>query len=998
LLHIKNTHNARGKAAKKNLSGIVNGFMIKRLLLPLVGFVFIFSSFWMVMEIKDIKDRQLYYVENLAHHMISYLANCSDDLAHSLTHIADTPGKHIETSELMGFETLFHTIYLLDSRGRVVKSVDEAYYNQDFSGIASHNAGPDTFSLTVPYYSDFTKKIVVGMVKSSEKGRLVLAELNLGSMEQHINEITRFLKNGSVFLTDSYGNVIADVNMALVKQQVNFGNLSIIKTLQEQEKVSGFFTSFGRLKLMSGTLINPGNLKIVVHQNAMDICRPVLWSTLLSLFMLCTLVLFIIAQFNRRVSHAVVHPIAAFAGEIERFKSDSGWDPHLPGLSLSGGKEFRELSDLRLKFSDMQATIANREADLRHSEERYRGLVEDTPVLICRFAQTGEIEFVNHACCDHFSKTVNVLMGSNIFDLFMPLDKNRLQADLRQLSRDRPTTTSEYRIPDSKGKIRWYSWTSRALFSQAGERLTFHCTGEEITKRKEDAEKLAAERERLAVTLRSIGDGVITTDMDGRVVILNKVAETLTGWNQEEARGKPLSTVFHIINETTGRVHDSPLDKVLVSGEVLELANHTVLISRDGVKRIIADSGAPIKDRKSRTIGVVLVFRDMTEKRKLQETLQRTAKIESLGVLAGGIAHDFNNLLGGIFGYIDIVRESAVDERTVSLLQKAMNTIERARHLSSQLLTFAKGSAPVKKAGHLFPFIEECVAFALSGSNVGVVYKIAGDLKACNYDKNQMGQVIDNIVINGKQAMVNGGRMEITAENFKVSPGGHPILAGGDYIKLGIRDTGTGIPKQSLNKIFDPFFSTKEQGHGIGLTTSYSIVEKHGGCIDVESVINQGTCFHIFLPALASAPPVREPEKTTPIPHRGKGRILIMDDENVVVEITTEMLKSLGYACISEKNGDEALALFKAEKTAGRDVTAIICDLTIPGGMGGLELVGEIRKLDPDIPMFVSSGYSVDPVMHDPVKFGFTASISKPFRKSELSEFLGKYLSGQPGA
>lgn len=980
------------RMALRKLSGIVNGFMVKRLLLPLVGFVVVFSSLWVSVEIKDLKARQLYYAENLAQHMIVYLANCSENLAHFLDHITDSPRKYIDPKELIGFESLFHAIYLVNDRGRVIKSMDEAYFNQDFSGIINHGKKGDLFSLTAPYYSDFAKKIVVGMTMVSGKDRVIFAELNLASMEQHINGITRFLKNGSVFLTDPFGNIIADINMDLVKQQENYGNLAVIKALRKQTRVSDFFYCFGRLKFMSGTMIHPGNIKIVVHQDAWDILRPVLWSTLFSLFLLCILAYFIIAKFNSRLRESVVHPIATFAKEIEHFRSASGWQPVSGDLPPSTEEEFRELFDLRAKFREMQETIVTREADLKQSEERYRGVVEDTPVLICRFRKTGEITFANRACHDHFDSLTEHLIGSDLFSLFLPFDKNRIRKDLDLLSPLHPTKTSEYRILDAEGKIRWYAWTNRALFQQSENTITFHCTAEEITKRKEDEEKLAAERERLAVTLRSIGDGVITTDMDGRVVILNRVAEALTGWKQEEAAGRPLSTVFHIINETTGAPHESPVEKVLASGEIVELENHTILISKDGQKRVIADSGAPIKDQKSRTIGVVLVFRDMTEKQKYQETLQRTAKIESLGVLAGGIAHDFNNLLGGIYGYIDLAAAHTTEEKATILLKKAIDSIERARNLSGQLLTFSKGGTPIKKIAPLFPFVKQCVEFALSGSNIAVTYEITEDLMACNYDRNQIGQVIDNIVINAKQAMSGGGKMAVVAENLAFSSADHPILRPGEYIRLSFRDSGSGIPQHIQDKIFDPFFSTKEKGHGIGLTTSYSIIEKHGGCIEVASAFEEGTTFFIFLPAIIPASVIPKPEPALATAHQGKGRILIMDDEQVIVDITSKMLEILGYESVARNDGQKALELFQKEKEAGNNFAAILCDLTIPGGMGGLALVKEIRKTDPDIPVFVSSGYSGDPIMHDPEQFGFTASISKPFRRAELAEFLARHL------
>lgn len=502
--------------------------------------------------------------------------------------------------------------------------------------------------------------------------------------------------------------------------------------------------------------------------------------------------------------------------------------------------------------------------------------------------------------------------------------------------------------------------------------------------------ELTAESERLAITLRSIGDGVITTDTAGAVVILNRVAEELCGWTLREAQGKQLTSVFTIIDEKTRKPRENPVEKVLATGRIIEIANHTVMISKDGVERVIADSAAPIKDKNDKIIGVVLVFRDITEKQKLLETTQRNQKLESLGVLAGGIAHDFNNLMGGIFGYIDLASEESKDERVVAHLSKAMNTIDRARGLTRQLLTFAKGGDPVQKIDSLFPFVKETALFALSGSNVSCFFDVTDDLWACNIDKNQIGQVIDNLVINAQQAMPLGGAVGIKARNIALSEKEHPSLTPGNYVKLTIRDRGVGIPRDLITRIFDPFFTTKAAGHGLGLATCHSIISRHGGCIDVESQPGNGSAFFVYLPASGQAP--EGPIAAPPAYHRGHGVIIVMDDEEVIRNSLEEMLKTMGYTVICKDDGREALDQFNEGK-ANRPCVAMIFDLTVPGGMGGKEAVEEIRKSDKEIPVFVASGYAADPVMKNPRDYGFTDSICKPFIMTELAEMLEKHLT-----
>ena len=511
----------------------------------------------------------------------------------------------------------------------------------------------------------------------------------------------------------------------------------------------------------------------------------------------------------------------------------------------------------------------------------------------------------------------------------------------------------------------------------------------ETEERKRAEEEIRREKERLMVTLCSIGDGVITTDIEGNVMLINRVAEKLTGWKVNDAQGKPLHVVFRIVHELTRKECENPVTKVLSSGQIVELANHTVLIARDGTERVIADSGAPIKNSDGTTIGVVLVFRDMTEKQQLLETIQRTAKLDSLGTLAGGIAHDFNNLLGGIFGYIDIASEACKEENVKHYLFKAMNTIDRARSLTKQLLTFAKGGDPIRRPDSLFPFVQETAQFALCGTSAVCICDRVPELWLSSYDKNQLGQAIHNIVLNAQQAMPEGGIIKIFAENCTIGEKAHPVLPAGDYVKIVIQDSGVGISREVLPRIFDPFFTTKIHGHGLGLATSYSIINRHGGSIDVTSTVGKGSAFTIYLPALNESQQITE-EKTEM--HQGIGTFIIVDDEAVVREIISEMLRSLGYRVICREKGDDVIALLSSELKGGRPITAMIVDLTIPGGIGGRELLQEIRKICRETPVFVASGYANDPIMANPQKYGFTDSICKPFRKAELINMLDNYF------
>ena len=508
----------------------------------------------------------------------------------------------------------------------------------------------------------------------------------------------------------------------------------------------------------------------------------------------------------------------------------------------------------------------------------------------------------------------------------------------------------------------------------------------DITEKKRLIEELFHEKELLRISLMSIGDGVICTDTEGRITLINKTAEELTGWKREEAIGKPISEVFYIVNEFTKQRCEDPVKKVLETGRVVGLANHTVLITKDGKERVLADSGAPIKDKKGNIIGVVLVFRDITEQRFLEKEMQRLERLEAVGVLAGGIAHDFNNLLMGMLGNINLIKIQLDPENGVyKYIEELERVVIQAKSLTQQLLTFSKGGSPVKKPTNLKDLIQKTTCFVLSGSNIETKFDIPDELSPANVDEAQIGQVISNIVINARQAMPAGGRLVIKAEEVNVSDQQIPSLKPGHYIKLTIRDTGIGIPKEYISRIFDPYFTTKQKGSGLGLTVVYSIIKNHNGYITVDSELGKRTTFEIYLPS------VPKKEKKTLEP--GKLKILVMDDEEIVLEVIQEMLKILGHEVVGVKDGKEAIEAYKEAKQKANPFDVVILDLTVPGGMGGNETLKELKKIDPDVKAIVSSGYSNDPIMSEYEKYGFKAVVPKPYGMDELKEALRKVVS-----
>jgi PAS domain S-box-containing protein len=516
--------------------------------------------------------------------------------------------------------------------------------------------------------------------------------------------------------------------------------------------------------------------------------------------------------------------------------------------------------------------------------------------------------------------------------------------------------------------------------------------------RKRFEEDLNAEKERLAVTLRSIGDGFIAADTDGNVAIINNVAERLTGWRQDQIVGKPLVEIFNILNERTRKPSSTMLERIVETGSVVGTANHAIVVSREGVERLIEISAAPIRDKTNRKLGTVLVFRDITEKEHLEAERRKAEKLESLGVAAGGIAHDFNNLLTAIIGNLSLsLITLPPDDDVYERLSAAKKASLRAQELAQQLLTFAKGGAPIKKTASIGQLIQDTVTFSIRGSSIRSEFQMPDDLWPVEVDSGQISQVVNNLAINAEQAMPAGGTLRVTSENFFLAEENAALspLRVGKYVKITVRDEGIGIPEEYLKKIFDPYFTTKPKGSGLGLATSYSIVKNHDGLITVESKVGVGSIFSIYLPATDKQVSF---ERGRSEPAKGKGRILALDDEEAICELVKAALTPLGYDVTTVQDGLSAISAYKEALEQDRKFDAVISDLTIPGGMGGAECIKRLAEIDPGVKAIVSSGYAMDPVMSRYREYGFCACIAKPYEVSDLGHVVHDVLESKNSA
>lgn len=405
----------------------------------------------------------------------------------------------------------------------------------------------------------------------------------------------------------------------------------------------------------------------------------------------------------------------------------------------------------------------------------------------------------------------------------------------------------------------------------------------------------------------------------------------------------------------------------------------------------------PLIDREDKCTHLIIFCRDISGERKTEEHLLKVQKLESVGLLAGGIAHDFNNILTSIMGNVSLAKlkmerlDRTETAELYNLLTEAEKASNQARNLTQQLLTFAKGGTPILKSTTISDLLKNSAGFALRGSNVKCDFRFPEDLWKVEADEGQMGQVIYNLVINADQSMPYGGVIQITADNVVVTPENALPLKEGNYVKILISDTGVGIPKDYLDKIFDPYFSTKQKGSGLGLTTSYSIINKHRGLIEVESKLGIGSSFTIFLPASHNSKVQDNANyKSTPA---GSGKVLIMDDEEILRYVVGEMLLHLGYEPTSAGDGSAAIELYVKAINEGEPFDAVIMDLTVPGGMGGKEAIERLLELDPDVRAIVSSGYSNDPIMAEHLKYGFKEVLAKPYTIENLAQVLHKVIN-----
>ena len=643
------------------------------------------------------------------------------------------------------------------------------------------------------------------------------------------------------------------------------------------------------------------------------------------------------------------------------------------------------LSDITQMKQAEQATRAALR-DLQAAKEHAQLLVDSSLDMIISVDADQKIKEFNQAAEQTFGYHKQEVLGQPVSMLYADeeeshdVHKTALEAGhlVREITNRRkngdtfPSLLAASRLTDKSGKFVGLMGVSR-----------------DITETKLVEQTLVAERERLAITLRGIAEGVISTDVKGNIVLINRAAQELLGWSKKQAQGRPMTKIFKTVDAETKAPVVIPLDEILTRGREVSSDRNLAVVTRKGKMLRIDYTMTPLRDHESALVGVVIVFRDITEKLRHETEMLRAQRLESVGEIAGGLAHDFNNLLSSIGLNISLARLQVGNDVDVGeSLRHAEHSVQLARGITKQLMSFTRGGAPDKVEVDLRLLLEESVKFALSGSQVVPELNLPENLWVVEIDPSQINQVIHNLVINAAQAMPEGGTLTVSGENVEAGKIKYPskgTYLEDNYVMITFQDTGDGIPYEILDRIFDPYFTTRKEGSGLGLFSCYTILNKHKGWISIASLPGQGSTFTFYLPAAAGTV-VRVPE------HEwfdlGSGRILVMDDEEAIRRVMTSLIEVLGYQVETVTDGEEAVVHYRVAQEKDEPFDAVILDLTVPAGMGGLDTVKQLRKLDPHLKAIVSSGHVTHDALQNYEKYGFAGVLHKPCTGEQLSRVL----------
>lgn len=654
------------------------------------------------------------------------------------------------------------------------------------------------------------------------------------------------------------------------------------------------------------------------------------------------------------------------------------------GIKDESGRVIRSLCILQ----DITAR-KNSEEELKESERKRSIWLESSPACTKVIDLDLNLQYMSQAGVSGLGiDDVTTLYGKPYpFGFFPESFKKTMTANMKEAIDTGEINALEAPVLDLRGNVLWFHSTVIPVNDEQGKIDYLMVVSINTTERRQ-AEELSR---KFSQIVSSSSDVLALLNSELVYEATNAAYLQKFSKDDEPLIGKSLADVFE---EELYKTVIKPNAERCLRGET---AQYKVWINCPGIgTRFMDVVYSPYTDLEGQIQGIVVGGRDVTEQHRMEEELFKARNLESVGVLAGGIAHDFNNILSGLFGNIELAkRELTQNDEAYSYIETASMALARATDLTKQLLTFSKGSNPLLESVDLEQLIQNSVRFSLSGSNVKASVHLAEDLLQVKADQGQLSQVLANLTINAVQAMPDGGALTIEAKNIDdIAIEAAPNLSG-SFVVLTICDEGLGISPKHIDKIFDLYFSTKQSGSGLGLASVHSIILRHNGYISVDSELGVGTCFTIYLPAeVNSQKPIDKPSSNeTELSVSAMGHILLMDDDEMVRDFSSTMLKSFGYRVDTATDGVAAIEQYIAAEKNGEPFDAAIIDLTIPGGMGGKEMVEKLLEIDPQAKMIVCSGYSTDPILADYTEYGFKGRLVKPFLMADLEAELSRVLN-----
>jgi len=644
---------------------------------------------------------------------------------------------------------------------------------------------------------------------------------------------------------------------------------------------------------------------------------------------------------------------------------------------------FKSLKDTAKKLHDIMLEKDNIYKDTKLKEEKLNLLFDTVTDGIYTIDKDFNLTMINKQEMNYLKKPLNSILGKKCYTVFTESDHPCKLCPIKDCLKEQ-TSFNFISLNENGFRKNCERKQVRISFFPFGKD-EFLINIHDMTEVYNSFIKLQQERDKLEITLKSIGDGVIVTDESGCVTMINPIAQSIIGYTENSAIGRNIDEIFHIFKENSDEHIENPVHIALKSKKIKILSNHSILKLEDGSQKFIEDSASPIIFE-DRVLGAVLVFRDVTIKRRTEEEIIKSQRLASLGQLAAGIAHNFNNILTSVYGNLSLAKMLLTQnpEKAENLLANSENSIDKAKYLTNQLLTFSKGGSPVKSIASIPDIIKDTVEFILSGSNIKTVCEFFEETLYLNIDKNQISQVFENLAINAKDAMPNGGNIHIEVKKVDISE--NKILEDGKYIQIKFSDEGVGIDQSILPKIFNPFFSTKPKNTGIGLSICHSIIKNHDGAITVESEKDKGTTFYIYLPCNCKEIPTEKlsAEKSEiSESNNQKKSILIVDDTPDILEVGRELFELLGFNVHTASTDIEAFEKFKEHHF---DIAII--DLTLQGSCSGEEIVKELKRMNKNFKAIVSSGYSDNDIIKNYENYLFDAALPKPYTITTLKKML----------